>query len=49
MPLVGGNRSLFDTLKRIRHDGCGGLAAKAELLTCIDGASSGPVVRIVEG
>jgi len=31
----------------MRHDGCGGLAGKAELLTGIDGASSRPVRRIV--
>jgi hypothetical protein len=31
----------------MRHDGCGGLAAKAELLTGIDGASSRPVRKIV--
>jgi len=31
----------------MRHDGCGGLAAKAELLTGIEGVSSRPVRRIV--
>jgi hypothetical protein len=31
----------------MRHDGCGGLAAKAELLTGIEGASSLRVLRIV--
>jgi hypothetical protein len=34
-------------LVRMRHDGCGGRAAKAELLTGIEGASSRPVRRIV--
>jgi hypothetical protein len=32
---------------RLRHEGCGGLPAKAELLTGIDGVSSSPVRRIV--
>jgi hypothetical protein len=32
---------------RIRHEGCGGRAGKAELLTGIDGVSSWPVRRIV--
>src|SRR6476659_6503312 len=36
-------RTLRDILARMRHDGCGGLAAKAELLTGIEGASSRPV------
>jgi hypothetical protein len=31
----------------MRHDGCGGLAAKAELLTGIEGVSSRPVRRIM--
>jgi hypothetical protein len=35
------------SLARMRHDGCGGLAAKAELLTGIEGVSSRPVRRIV--
>jgi hypothetical protein len=30
-----------------RHDGCGGQAGRAELLTGIDGVSSSPVRRIV--
>jgi hypothetical protein len=34
-------------LGRMRHDGCGGLAGNAELLTGIEGASSRPVRRIV--
>jgi hypothetical protein len=36
-----------EVLKRMRHDGCGGLAAKAELLTGIEGTSSRPVRKIV--
>jgi hypothetical protein len=32
---------------RMRHEGCGGRAARAELLTGIDGVSSRPVRRIV--
>jgi hypothetical protein len=34
-------------LARTRHDGCGGIAGKAELLTGIESASSRPVRRIV--
>ena len=30
-----------------RHDGCGGRAGRAELLTSVDGASSRPVRKIV--
>ena len=40
-------RTLADILRRMRHDGCGGLTGKAELLTGIEGASSRPVRRIV--
>jgi hypothetical protein len=36
-----------DILHRMHHDGCGGLAGKAELLTGIEGVSSRPVRRIV--
>ena len=39
--------SLRDVIARMRHDGCGGLAAKAELLTGIEGVSSRPVRKIV--
>ena len=39
--------SLRDIIARMRHDGCGGLAGKAELLTGIEGVSSRPVWRIV--
>jgi hypothetical protein len=31
----------------MRHDGCGGRAGKVELLTGVDGASSGPLRRIL--
>ena len=41
------DRSLRDIIARMRHDGCGGLAGKAELLTGIEGVSSRPVRRIV--
>src|SRR5690349_13185878 len=41
------SRRLRDILDRMRHDGCGGLTAKAELLTGIEGVSSRPVRRIV--
>jgi hypothetical protein len=34
-------------LAKMRHDGCGGRAGKAELLTGIEGVSSRPVRRIV--
>ncbi len=39
-------RTLRNILARMRHDGCGGLVGKAELLTGIEGASSRPVRRI---
>lgn len=38
---------LRDLLARARHEGCGGRAAKAELLTAAESASSRPVRRIV--
>jgi hypothetical protein len=41
------DRSLRDIIARMRHDGCGGRAGKAELLTGIAGVSSRPVRRIV--
>ena len=41
------DRSLRDIIARMRHDGCGGRAGKAELLTGIEGVSSRPVRRIV--
>ena len=40
---------LRDIIEKMRHDGCGGLAGKAELLTGIEGVSSGPVRRICCG
>jgi hypothetical protein len=36
-----------DILARMRHDGCGGRAGKAELLTGIEGVSSHPVRKIL--
>ena len=41
------HRTLRTILAKMRHDGCGGFAGKAELLTGIDGVSSRPVRRIV--
>jgi hypothetical protein len=41
------DRSLRDIIARMPHDGCGWLAAKAELLTSIEGVSSRPVRKIV--
>jgi hypothetical protein len=41
-----GDMLIRDILYRMRHDGCGGRVAKAELLTGIDG-SSRPVRRII--
>jgi hypothetical protein len=38
---------LRDIIEKMRHDGCGGRAGKAELLTGIEGVSSRPVRRIV--
>ena len=38
---------LRDFLARARHEGFGGRAAKTELLTGTEAASSGPVRRIV--
>ena len=35
-----------DIIARMRHDGCGGRAGKAELLTGIEGVSIRPVRRI---
>jgi hypothetical protein len=34
-------------LSRMRHEGCGGRAARAELLTGVEGVPSRPVRRIV--
>jgi hypothetical protein len=34
-------------LARARHDGCGGRAGRAELLTGVDGVTSRPVRKIV--
>jgi hypothetical protein len=45
--LIHGDMLIRDILDRMRHDGCGGRAGRAELLTGIEGASSRPVRRIV--
>jgi hypothetical protein len=42
-----GALTIREILHRMRHDGCGGQAARAELLTGIEGASSRPVRRIL--
>jgi hypothetical protein len=41
------HRLLRSIIARMRHDGCGGLPAKAELLSGIEGVSSRPVRKIV--
>jgi hypothetical protein len=41
------NLRLRDFIARARHEGCGGRAAKAELMTGADGVSSRPARRIV--
>jgi hypothetical protein len=38
---------LRDIIEKMRHDGCGGRAGRAELITGIEGVSSRPVRRIV--
>ena len=38
-------RTLRQILGRMRHDGCGGRAGKAELLIGLEGVSSRPVPR----
>jgi hypothetical protein len=45
----GGRRAmpLRNLIAKLRHDGCGGLAGKAELLSGIEGVSSRPVRKIV--
>jgi hypothetical protein len=41
------DRSLRQILACMRHDGCGGLAGRAELLSGAEGVSSRPVRKIV--
>lgn len=41
------DRTLHDILGRMRHDGCGGLPGKAELLSGAEGVSGRPVRKIV--
>ena len=36
-----------DIIAKMRHDGCGGMAEKVELLSGIEGVSSRPVRKIV--
>jgi hypothetical protein len=38
---------LVAILAQMRHDGCGGRAARAELVTGVEGVSSRPVRKIV--
>jgi hypothetical protein len=38
---------LRDIIEKMRHDGCGGRAGRAELITGLEGVSSGPVRRIL--
>jgi hypothetical protein len=45
--MLAGNMTIREIIKRMRHDGCGGTAGKAELLTGIESASIRPVRRIV--
>jgi hypothetical protein len=42
-----GNLRLKDFIARARHEGCGGRAARTELVTAADSTSSTPVRRIV--
>jgi hypothetical protein len=42
-----GHLQIRTIIARMRHDGCGDRAGKAELLTGIEGASSRPVRKIV--
>ena len=39
--------TLREIARRMRHDGCGGRARRAELVTGIEGVTSRPVRRIV--
>jgi hypothetical protein len=41
------DRTLRQILARMRHDGCGGLAGRAELVTDSEAVSSRPVRKIV--
>jgi hypothetical protein len=41
------DRPLRQILAKMRHDGCGGLPGRAELVTDADSASSRPVRKIV--
>jgi hypothetical protein len=41
------DRSLRQIVTRVRHDGCGGLAGKAALLSGAEGVGNRPVRKIV--
>lgn len=41
------HRTLRQILQRARHDGCGGLAGEAVLISGVEGVSSRPVRKIV--
>jgi hypothetical protein len=41
------NMPIRAILAKMRHEACGGRAGKAELITGIEGVSSGPLRRIV--
>jgi hypothetical protein len=45
--MLAGSMTIRAIIAKMRHDGCGGRAARAELLTGIEGASSRPVRKIV--
>ena len=45
--MLAGNMTIRAIIAKMRHDGCGGHAGKAELLTGIEGVSSRPVRKIV--
>jgi hypothetical protein len=45
--LLCGRFPLRDLIAKMRHDGCGGRAGKAGLITGVEGASSRPVRKIV--
>ena len=44
---TGRSMLIRDIIAKMRHDGCGGMAEKVELLSGIEGVSSRPVRRIV--
>jgi hypothetical protein len=46
-PIALDDLPIRDIIAKMRHDGCGGRAGKAELLTGIEGVSGRPVRKIV--